>query len=1052
MRFNQILLRRTCLISLVLIGIFSSSLTFGQRSADKKVEVVTINIKVADDLGSPVPGAQVVLGEGVRHLESDLNGSVSFQATTNDMISVSKSGYEKVTVRISELLTSGLVTIKRAKLFKTNEDLVPLPFYTSTKRNITSGTVVVRGNQLEKYPSTDLRNGFTGLVPGLEVIENNGSTGLSPEEKVGYFNATERVSLYMRGRKPLIVVDGMPSDINEIPMDAQEIESASVIKDITGKVMFGPQAADGLILIETKRGVANERILNINMEGGASIIDRFPGWSTGAEFADLNNTARANSGLTPLYSIDDISAYSLNDPYNMYHPSSDYQDLMLDNSKSYQRVNLSSRGGNDIVQYFAYVGYNGEGDIYEMGSKSDYNKLNTRANLDIKVTNNFKLKFNFFGGLTFRRSINYGYSPNYGADNSSDATLDIIEFDRAIRDITTTSPIAFPIYANNDPELKSPWYGVTADFPNNPVARQTRNGYYTESSRIGKVSAILEYDFSNFIKGLKSTTFVGLDGLYLIRIGKATDYFAYNVIPSETSLGADTIILTKAHDGVDMSTMAKLHDYYYQRLAFYENLNFSRSVGMHDFNTAITYYVYKNTRNQIEEPQREQSLLWTGNYSYNDKYNIQAVLNYTGTYSYDTTKRQILSPSLGASWIISDENFMSGLKFIDYLKIRTEIGMTGAENFDNPFLYRDNWSYNTSGAVFGPYSTNQWFGSTQDNQVYRSAPVRTGNPDISWEKRKEFNAGIDALLFNDKLSLDFTYYYNLIDGEIAQLSNSMPFIVGISSAIPYYNYNKTAYYGIETGLNYAVKAGDLLLNLGGTAVFQQSKIIQYDEPNYRFEYQSRIGKPADSYWGHTFLGTFESDAEAESVVQVYDPILHQGDLKYADNNSDNIIDDNDMSNVGHVVPRLYYSLNLRANWKGLELTIIGTGRAFYDIPTTNSYFWNGWGDNNYSDFVRNNLGGAYPRLTYYKVNNNFVNSDFWLTKGGYFKIQNVELAYSIPSKILKIPGMQMARLFLRGANLLTISSVDDVDPESVDSGVYYYPLFKTITGGFSLNF
>ena len=140
------------------------------------------------------------------------------------------------------------------------------------------------------------------------------------------------------------------------------------------------------------------------------------------------------------------------------------------------------------------------------------------------------------------------------------------------------------------------------------------------------------------------------------------------------------------------------------------------------------------------------------------------------------------------------------------------------------------------------------------------------------------------------------------------------------------------------------------------------------------------------------------------------------------------------------------------SYKNLEVTVVGTGCAFYDLPLTNVYFWNGWGDNNYSAFVRDNAGDAYPRLTYYKVNNNFLNSDFWLTKGDYFKIQNVELAYTIPSNKLELIKSQGMRIFLRGANLLTISKVRDVDPESINSGVTLYPLYRTFTCGIKLTF
>jgi hypothetical protein len=414
-------------------------------------------------------------------------------------------------------------------------------------------------------------------------------------------------------------------------------------------------------------------------------------------------------------------------------------------------------------------------------------------------------------------------------------------------------------------------------------------------------------------------------------------------------------------------------------------------------------------------------------------------------------ERYKLFPSIGASWIISDEGFMSNLKFINFLKLRAEAGILGYDNFMSPFYYRDNWTATTT-TQFGPYSTNRWFGSTNQTTVYDAYPNRVGNPNLTWEKRKEFSIGIDGLMLNQKLSFEVNYYNNIRDGIIAQVSNTLPYIAGISNTLPYENLNKIKYYGLEAGIQYTGKAGDFRYSIGGNATLPNTKYLTYAEPDYRFAYQHLTGKPIDSYFGQTCLGKFASDAEALVIPQIYDAVLKTGDLKYRDMNGDSIIDDNDMHSIGHTSPRLYYAINVNLKYKNFELAILGTGAAFFDIPQTNSYYWNGWGDNNYSNFVANNIGGAYPRLTYYKVNNNFVASDFWLTKGGYFKIQNIELAYNVPADKLTIIHSRGLRVFVRGANLLTITKVKDIDPESPNSGITCYPLYRTFTGGIKLTF
>jgi len=517
---------------------------------------------------------------------------------------------------------------------------------------------------------------------------------------------------------------------------------------------------------------------------------------------------------------------------------------------------------------------------------------------------------------------------------------------------------------------------------------------------------------------------------------------------------------------VDQSSQSKLHDYYFQRFAFYQNFNYEKQFNEdHYLKSSLTYYQSKLSRNGIEEPQRQQTGIFTALYSFKDKYNLQGVLNYNGGSSFSEAERFFLSPTIGASWVMSEEGFMENADFVDYLKLRGEYGMIGYESFLSPFRYRDRWNNNSSGTQFGPYQSNQWFGSDTDNQVYRTTPSRIGNPALTWEKRIEFNAGIDALMFDSKLSAEVNYYNQLRSGQISTVSNAIPYVAGISSWNPRLNYNNTRYTGVEVALQYTNKVGDLTYSFGGNAAFQDSKYEKYDQPNYRNEYQSRIGKPVDAIWGQTYLGKFTSDEEALEVPQLYDDVLHEGDLKYADKNGDGVVDDNDQSMIGRSAPKIYYALNFKVAYKNVDLYVMGTGHGMKDIYLNTQYYRTGWGNNRYSAFVRDNLGtGQYPKLTYYKVNNNFVSSDFWVVTGNFFKIQNAELGWNVPTKRLQWSGVRKFRIFARGANLLTLSKVKDIDPESKSSGQGatstgdgegargLYPLYRTVTGGIKLTF
>lgn len=1054
MRINHKLNRDFRIICVLLLGLSFTVALSAQRETDKAARTINVSLSVVDDEGSPVSKARIVIGEGLIHAVTNNNGVCSFLVYPSEIVTVTAPGFEKSVSLVQDLLSDKVIKLTRSKLFMTSDDDIPLPYMTQKKRHVTGSSYVLRSNELTKYPSLDLRNAFTGLIPGVMVREYDGSTGMSAEEDLSSYDITQKISITARGRPLRYIIDDIPVSITEMTLDPDEIESVTLIKDIVGKAMYGPIGGDGIIYIKTKRGKANERVLSVNAEYGVGMVDRFPEWVSGADYATLNNQARSNDNLTPIYNSADISSYARNDPYDMYHPSIDFRDMMLKNTKSFHRVNVSSSGGSERVQYSSYLGYSGEGDIYKIGSVADYHRISARSNIDINITDYIGVQFDIATGLTIRRSPNYGYTSTTGEGGSQ---MDLLEMNSVLPDITSIPPVAFPVYANNDPELKSPWYGISSVYIYNPIGNITRNGYYNETGRKASSKLALNYDLSQLVPGLKSKTSIAFDGLNLIRIGKAKDYAAYIVTPSVSSAtGNDTIILTKRRDVVDNPSLLNLHDYYYFRLAFHESLSYQKRFGNHDIQSSLTYFLYRMAINGIEEPRREQLGVLAGKYSYNDKYIVQFALNYAGSPGFSEEKRYGLFPAAGVAWIVSDENFMAKFKFINFLKLRAEAGIIGYESWLTPYYNLDNFSnttYNNNATYnFGPYTAGRWFGTTSENPTYTAYPNRIGNPDLRWEKRKEISIGIDGLMFKNRLLFEINYFNNLCEGQIVQLANALPFITGYSAALPRFNYNDTRYFGVEAALQLSDHTGSLGYSLGINATVQNSKIEKYDEPDYRFEYQTRVGKAADTYWGQTYLGKFSSDAEVAEIPQLYDEVLRQGDLKYKDMNNDGVVDDNDQSALGHISPRLYYALNGNLSFRNFELTVIGTGFAFFDLPLTNVYFWNGWGDNNYSRFIKDNIGGAYPRLTYYKVNNNFVNSDFWLTRGDYFKIQNVELTYTIPANRLELIRSQGMRIFLRGANLLTISQVKDVDPESINSGVTLYPLYRTFTGGIKLTF
>ncbi len=1065
MKLNkEIYLRYGLLLFAFLMFLSAVNLKAQKKPEAKKQKAIELKLKVTDEQNVAISNAQIILGEGLVHTQTDQNGSVSLTVQNDqEFVTISSPGYEPQVSLVNLLTMNPSVQLVKSKMFMTTDDDVPLPYMTIKKRLITGSTSVLDAIVLDKYPSTDIRNALTGLVTGMEVYERDGSPGISSEEKLGAYGAAEKVGLYSRGSSLMYIIDDVRMDITEMPLDPNEIESVSLVRDIVSKTMYGPAAANGIVFIKTKRGKKNERVLNVNLEQGVSIIDRMPEWVSGADYARLNNLAKTNSGITTgLYSADDITAYAKNDPYDMNHPSVNYRDLLINDSRSFTRASVSTSGGTDAMQYSAYIGYNGEGDNFKIGPKAGYQRINARSNLDIRINEFLKVQLNFSAGLSLRDSPNYGYNSTI---TEGGAAMGLTEMPNLLNDITNTPPIAFPVYINNDPTLKSPWFGISSSYGTSPVGNLVKNGYYNESGRNGAISALFEWDMGNIIPGLKSHTFVDFNTFYLLRIGKAENYTAYRIDPRTYNPTLGITSLTKAWDGVDATSRATLHDFYFQNYAAYENLSYDKKFGDHFFLGSATYRMSSIKRNGFEEPQREQAGIFTALYSYQDRITIQGVLNYGGTsgmapgYVYST------SPSVGVSWIVSEEKFMKNLLFIDYLKVRGEFGETSVDPFRGPFAYRDRWNLDTNTGntdKFGTYysNTGTWIGTyKQSANNYRAYPSRIGNPTIGLERRRELSLGLDAEMLKNKLSVEFNYYNILRYDAITTRTNTTPILSGTTATLPAVNYNSYSYQGVELGLKFRDIIGDFHYTIGGNAFTQKPIIEQVDEPNYRNEYQKTVGGPSDAIRGLKYLGRFATDAEANAIPQ-FGENLHAGDLKYEDVNKDGVVDDNDAQYIGHSTQKLYYAINLNVSYKDFDLTLTGVGRAFYDQMLNSKYYTNGSGDNVYSKFVlenidANGMGGAYPKLTYYQITNNFKTSSFRLVDNSFFKIQNIEVAWNLPvRKFDWMKGVRGFRIFARGANVLTLDKLKekDVEPENINSGITNYPLNITLTGGVKLTF
>ncbi|MBQ6821489.1 MAG: SusC/RagA family TonB-linked outer membrane protein [Bacteroidales bacterium] len=1041
--------------NIILCALILSVFPFAAPAQKKGPEQVAIRFTVVDQLGNPVPGAEVSVGEGMGRFMTDADGRVSVNCAVTDVVRVEMDGFKTVNIRAGVLVDSDSVVLVPDVLFAGDTDDIVLPYGTLKKRFSLGSTVTVSGEELSHYSSADIRNALTGVLPGVEVRENYGQVGVSPLEHIGQYSASTAISVSARGRQLMYVVDDVPVQINEVPLNPEQIESVTVIRDGLEKTMYGPTAADGIVFIKTKSGAYNDRYLNVNFEKGVNVTDRMPGYVNAAQYAQLNNLARHNSRTVLLYTAQDVEAYKKGDPYDLLHPAQNFREMMLKNVMNYTQAGVSSGGGNDIVKYYAYLGYVGQDDIYKMGPLSNYNNVSINGNLDVKLNKYIKASFGILSSIGIRKSNNYGYSSNYtSTDASSNTTLGVFELPEILSDINSIPPLAFPIYADNSPELEFPWYAVSSQYTQNPIANILENGSYTETIRSALFNLRLDIDLSFLTKGFKSSTYAAYGATNLVRLGQAEDYAAY-LITEGLDIEGNPIIVpvqSSSHSVKEMSGNAKLLDYYSNRLYLVEKLDYARVFGDHDLHLSGDFMITQRSQKFITEHRREMNFGFNARYAYKGRYLVQASLNEHGTYS--LLKAWSFSPSLGLGWIISDEAFLKGAKWLDFLKLRVQGSYLSYDSRTSANRDVDNYSWNNSGQKFGPYTTNQWFGSNTSANVNRTYLSMLGNPALGLERRMELSGGVDLTAFGKRLDVSLSGYLVSQQGIITQMQNAVPLTAGISTGSFYQNYDSNLNRGVELNVSWKDKAGDFSYRIGGWLASHWSTIVKADTQDYAEPYRSREGKSATAIWGLKYLGQFTTDEETIVVPQLFDDSLVAGDFRYQDMNGDGYVDSSDICVIGDSAPKLVGALNVNLGWKGLDFTLVGTFRAFYQAQLTNSWFWNGWGDNNYSKYTLNHINDpAAPRLTYNKVNNNYQMSGRWLADGSFFKIQSLEIGYSLPVKAMKIDKVVRGfRFYVRANNLLTLSGIQDVDPEALSSGITNYPLMKTFVGGLKVTF
>ncbi|TLX75799.1 SusC/RagA family TonB-linked outer membrane protein [Labilibacter sediminis] len=993
---------KTLALLLFWVGIMMFACTMNSIAQSTTIK---ISSKIVDEEGNPLKNATIRIFNKQKVVHSNEEGAFEIKAETNNIIYISAQGFNSHKIDLNNEPINETISLVSALPYLTPEDQIQLPFAKLEKKRTIGAVSVVDGEDLLSYPDLSLLNALSGRVAGLYSLQKSSTPG---------WNAP---TLSVRGisgsgiNKPLILVDGLERDANSLL--PEEIESIEVLKDISAKMLYGSRASDGVIVVTTKRGKNNTRDARVNVEYGIMMPTSDPQWLDAADYATMYNKARVNDGLSPLYSDEAINAYK-NGTDPILYPNNDYHSMFLNNQMPIKRASTEFQGGGKSSAYYVNFGYTGTGGFEDIQEPTEYNKFNVRGNLDIQVTDITSVKMDVAGRMEYRRSANMTTQDFFGA-------------------LSSHRPNEYPIFIPTD---STTLLGSSFMYAKNIYGMGNETSYKKQEDRNIQFNLGLDFNLNKYVDGLSASIYLSYDNESMYRYGLKDDYGTYAVLPADNENGYQ--LIQQKIDVPDQTKQTKIADSYNHRVGTISQINYSKLIN--DKHDIVASLVLQQHQEQILNQIQYDKFANYGlriNYMYNNKYIAELNTSLMGSSRFAKGNRFGLFPAIGLGWLLSEEDFLKESSLINYLKIKASGGVMGSDKGIGYYLYEDRYAQDKK-VTFGEKNA-------YDHRVYQLH--KYGNPDLTWEKSREINIGVEAILFNKSLSAEFNYF-NILDYDLISAPSELhPSYIG--SNLYNTNNGEIANRGFEGDIIYHNNSGAVKFSAGVNFVYSKSEIIKNTELNYPddLNHMSKIGDSNDGIYGYVSDGLLTDADIANGYLSTLGEVK-AGDIKYVDINKDGIIDNRDRKNIGNDFPSLSMGLHIDVKYKGFALYALGTLNSGFDVMKKNKYYW-AHSSRKYSSEVMNS---DYPRLSTTNSTNNFSESTYWLEDASFFKLKNVELSYTLPAQILSSLRMKNAKLFVRGTNLLTLSKFDDLDPENIDAGIDDYPLMKAVTGGISVTF
>jgi len=846
------------------------------------------------------------------------------------------------------------------------------------------------------------------------------------------------VTTWGMNETPLVVIDGVPRDDNNVL--PSEIAQVTVLKGAAAVALYGSRASKGVIQITTKRGKQGDLKISIRANGGIDVPKSYPKYLGSAEYMTLYNEARANDGLSPLYSPEDIYNYGSGiNPYR-YPDLNFYSSDYLRKFSTWAEAMGEMTGGNDFAQYYTTMGYYRDGSILKVGDTKNDNitRMFVRGNIDMKlhelITANVDANATFYdatttntdfwgGAATLRPNHITPLIPTSYVEQNDDISLGMLSASGHIID-------------------GQYFLGGTQIDPTNPIADAYAAGTSKFVSRQFQFNGGVNFNLKNVADGLFFRGKYGVD--YALTYSQAYNNQYATYTPTWTNYAGDDMIGSLAQNGKDSrdgkqnisSSTGRLTSFYSGQFDYTKAFE-----GGHNVYALLLANGWQRKFANLYQAIQSINLGLQVSYNFNEKY--YADLTMAAPYSSKLPMKNRLgfSPVGTLGWRLTNESFMKNQSVFDNLMltvsggvINTDLDITTSDNEMGYYLYKP--VLNTSAGWW------TWGDAHGQNII---SFTRGESPNLNYVKRRDIDAGLKGSLLNKTIVFDVNYFNVRFDGDIAQVSSLYPSYFTqsypVSSFVPYVNYNIDDRKGFDFNVNFNKTAGDFSFTLGVNGLHYMDNVVKRDE-NYEFAYQTRMGRRLNQIWGLQNLGFFQSQDDINNSPRQTFGNVAPGDLKYKDQNGDNTIDSNDEVYLGSWNSNTVLGLNFTAKWKQFTFFVMGTGYYGGHGLKNSSYFWAGRSDQKYSEIVRDRwtedtkLTATYPRLTTTNGDNSFRNSDFWLYSTNRFNISMVQLTYDVPKSTLSTTALKDLSVYLGGYGLLTFAKERKLMEMAVGSSPY----------------